>query len=497
MKNGSHNQEKMIQIVKNGILRKFPLLGATMSNLTFEPSTAVQTAGTDGEKVLYNEKFVEGLSFDEKVFLFSHEIMHVAFDHIMRSKGRDHKLWNQATDAVINQMLQAENLPMIEGGVDIKEALNKSAEEMYEKLKLQKEQQSQNGQNGEQQEGEQNEQQGQNGDSENQQAGHDQHDMWEDAIKKAEQKLQEGGQSQGQDDKNQDQENQRGQGSGDSQQEQSEQNSKSSQSSSQQSKQSNSSENNNSKPNSSQAEKQFTQANRDLKEQIGKRIREKLRQQKQDIQENGAGRGGYTSQFENIGESKAVLSWKKILRRELEKEEDRWSYRRADEDNDYQARIGTLEVEDYPETEVMLDVSGSVDDDFLKDFLRQLKPLLKESKLRVGCFDEYVYPFVDIKSAKDIDHFTVTRKSTWTENWDAAIRAFSKKRGINKIIFTDGVPAPGVMPKDDLSKEKIIWLVFRNRNFNPCCGKVIQISERDFQNFSLRSKETCEDELTM
>lgn len=34
----------------------------------------------------------------------------------------------------------------------------------------------------------------------------------------------------------------------------------------------------------------------------------------------------------------------------------------------------------------------------------------------------------EIKTIKDIDHFRVTRKSAWTENWDAAVRAFSKTR---------------------------------------------------------------------
>lgn len=448
-------QKRMLENVRNGVLRKFPLLGATMANLTFEPSKDAQTAGTDGKRVIYSLKFINSLSYDERVCLFSHEIMHVAFDHIMRSKGKDSELWNQATDAVINQMLKAAKLPLPEGGVDIPEAVGKSAEEMYEILQeKKKQQQQQQNSQGEASENGNDQQEGQQG------KGAGQHNMWEEAVKQAENEQQD---QSGQSQSSQSQSSGRGQG----------QPQRSSATSS---------------ISGSDMEKMFTETNEELKQQIGEQIREKLRKQKEQMQESGEGRGGYTSQFEDVGESSSVLSWKKILKRELEKEEDRWTYRRADEDNDYQARIGTLEVEDYPETEVMLDVSGSVDDDFLKGFLRQLKPLLKESKLRVGCFDEFVYDFVDIKSSKDIDHFKVTRKSTWTENWDAAVRAFSKKRGVNKIIFTDGNPCPGVMPKEDLSKVNVLWLVFDNKRFKPCCGKVIFVNRYELDYMTTKSK---------
>ena len=76
---------------------------------------------------------------EQKQFVFAHEIMHVAFNHILRSKGRNQRLWNIATDSVINQILKNEKLSMTEGGVDITEAVNHSAEEMYEKLLKKKE----------------------------------------------------------------------------------------------------------------------------------------------------------------------------------------------------------------------------------------------------------------------------------------------------------------------------------------------------------------------
>ena len=55
---------------------------------------------------------------------------------------------NIATDAVINAFLKQDKLPMVEGVIDIPEAINFDAEEMYKKLLSEKNQQSNQSQNG-------------------------------------------------------------------------------------------------------------------------------------------------------------------------------------------------------------------------------------------------------------------------------------------------------------------------------------------------------------
>ena len=184
--------------------------------------------------------------------------------------------------------------------------------------------------------------------------------------------------------------------------------------------------------------------------------------------------------FEEVN-IKPVLDWKQWLLAKEDEDRVDWSYRRSTVDTGFSARPEEMEMEDRPDTEVMLDVSGSVDIHLLREFLRQLKPLLKLSKLKVGCFDEFVYDFEEIKTNEDIDHFQITAKSQWTENWDAAVRAFSKDRDVNKIVFTDGQPCPGTMPKEDLKNENIIWIVYGNENFTPCCGKVFQVRRKEFE----------------
>ena len=223
-----------------------------------------------------------------------------------------------------------------------------------------------------------------------------------------------------------------------------------------------------------------------------KRERFKARREKTEHDIRGTQEG--TIELGSIGESKETIDWKVLIRREVEKTETIWSQRRSIAENNYAYRLEENDIEDEAETEIMIDVSGSVDLDLVKAFLRQIKPILKQSKLKVGCFNEKFWGLVDIKSVRDIDNFTIPRgargDSAWTEDWDLAVRSFTKKREINKIVFTDGYPCPGTMPKEDLKRENVIWLVYGNKDFNPCCGKVINITERQLEQLHLVNRDT-------
>lgn len=539
MPNTVTEQQEEIQYIKEQVLAKFPLLGVTMRPLSVIPDDRIGTAATDGHRIIYSPKFFSTLSDEQKQFVFAHEVMHVAFNHILRSKGRNQRLWNIATDSVINQILKNEKLPMTEGGVDIAEAVNHSAEEMYEKLLKKKEQRDQEKEQKQQQQSQsggsdqpqdQDAQKGQDqsdqqsGDSENQdkqnenpsegsdgseqqknqsqggdsnsdenssseqnsssgqsedtdwddsdidwdnedeQVGHDTHDIWKEAVEQAEreeQRKQEVSKKKslwdrlkeaiGQKEVKEDQQGEHQEKEAPIPKEE----------------------------NMDAYEKGFLAENQEKRHEMAEQVREQLNRIKGSLRQSN----DYTT-VGDVGETQTpVVDWKKMLKKSFDEERDRWSYRRANAENDYMARVEELEDEGRPDTEVMLDVSGSVNIRLLREFLRQLKPLLKSSKLKVGCFDEFVYDFKEIKTKEDIDHFQITAKSKWTENWDAAVRAFSKKKEVNKIIFTDGYPGPGTMPKDDLKGKNVIWIVYGNKDFNPCCGKVIQVSERQLQSY--------------
>ena len=126
-----------VESIKKKIVRKYPIMGSLMDNIKFniiESEDPGQTAYTDGRDIYFNKTFMDTLDEKEQIFVFAHEMSHIALDHIMRSDGKDPQLWNIATDAVINQELLRDRLLMPEGGINIKDALNHSAEWVYRKL---------------------------------------------------------------------------------------------------------------------------------------------------------------------------------------------------------------------------------------------------------------------------------------------------------------------------------------------------------------------------
>ena len=223
-------------------------------------------------------------------------------------------------------------------------------------------------------------------------------------------------------------------------------------------------------------EKGFLAENQKKRHEMAEQVREQLNRRKESFRQSR----DYKT-VGDVGEPKTpVVDWKKMLKKSLDEERDRWSYRRANAENDYMARVEELEDEERPDTEVMLDVSGSVNIRLLREFLRQLKPLIKSSKLMVGCFADYTCEFKEIKTKKDIDNFMIASVGSGT-NLDAPVRAFSKKKEVNKIVFTDGFSTR--MPKEDLKGKNVIWIVYGNKDFNPCCGKVIQVSKQQIQSY--------------
>ncbi len=482
----------LIYDVKRKMLAKYPRFGSeiAVANIEFKDNLKYHTAATDGKNIYVDPNYFADLSENDRLFTIAHEIMHIKFMHMFRLKDksgvkRDPELWNIATDAIINANLERDGFTIKEGYVNMPEALDYSAEEFYQKLlqeKEKKEQEQNNNQNQERGDGQEQEQNNQ----------------------------QENGQSDGQDDKQQNEQNQ---------EQDNEQNGDNE--NSEQTENQNSGEGKNQGDDHSLWEEAFKEQqnsgkkgqrqDKNSQRQVEKQEQEPTEEEQTDIDFDERGefednrkekREKFKSRREktekdirntdkgkielgNIGKSKEEIDWKLLIRKEIEKSETIWSQRRSIAENNYAYRLEENDIEDDAETEVMIDVSGSVDLELVKSFLRQLKPLLEQSKLRVGCFNEQFWGLVDIKNVRDIDNFTIPRgargNSAWTEDWDLAVRSFTKKREINKIVFTDGYPCPGTMPKEDLKRENIIWLVYGNKDFKPCCGKVINITEKQLE----------------
>ena len=457
--------------LKRKMLVKYPFFGSVVASVDYKEDKNIGTAGTDGKIVYYNPKFLEGLSMQEQTFIFAHEICHIAFNHILRSKGKDSRIWNIATDAVINQFLKRDKLPIPKGGVDIAEAINYDAEGLYEKLLQEKEQREQdaqsndksqqsgnktssssNSQNEDEQSYENSENSFCNGNSKTQEkepqekyndgssdvskeddskdVGHDTHSMWEDAVKKNNEE---------------------------------------------QKKLDKLSENDKKDKDKSELEKKQEELQEiGEKDAFKKNIEEKkreLEELKKVIIKEASQVGNKTNsdiiRVQNIGTVKPIIDWRYILRETITYDVD-WSYKNAYvEDGVVHA---SLEEQPMPETEIVLDTSGSINNTLLKNFLRECKNILQHTKLKVGCFDTKFYGFKEIRTEEDIENMRF--QGGGGTDFDVAVDAFSR-RVENKIVFTDGEASMPKVPID------AIWIVFGNEMINPRGGRVIYITNEE------------------
>ena len=447
-----------VESIKRRLLVKYPFFGSVVANSNFIAEPAVGTAGTDGKNIYYNPNFIESITDDQQTFIFAHEICHIAFDHIFRSESKDKDLWNIATDSIVNAFLKQDGLPIVEDGVDIPEAINYDAEEMYKKLLEKKKQQQQQSsgseQSGDDQQQSQSQQQssssGENsqeqdkqsqeqssngsskdsqGEEKQQDVGHDTHSMWDKAIEKRYQEEQQ------QPDEKQNKEQEK-------------------------------KKNEEIKKLTELGEKEAFKQNKIERNKQLEELRKALASQSH-------GHGNTTNSerrnITDIGTSEPLIDWRRLLKEAVKYDID-WSYQNAGIEDGVVTAY--LEEMPRPETEIVLDTSGSIDETLLRNFLRECKNILQTSKVKVGCFDTQFYGFTEIKDVSDIDNLPFYGGGG--TNFDVAVNAFTR-RVENKIIFTDG---DANMPNKPIDA---IWIVFGGIKINPAGGKVIYIDDEQLE----------------
>ena len=457
-----------IDSVKRKLLIKYPSFGSIIANLEFQESKKVASAGTDGKVVLYNPKFVNGLTDKEMIFLFIHEICHVAFEHISRSEGKDKRIWNIATDSVINALLKRDGLQMIDGAVDIPEAVNYDAEEMYNKLL--KEQQS--SQDNQEEQSSQDNREGQN--SQDNQEGQSSQDNQEE---QSSQDNQEGQNSQDNQDKQSSQGSQEQQGSQGNEEQQADVGhdthslwEKAIEERKKERENKKTRKSNEKKDDIEQLTEEFVQKGekeifKQNKIEKRKQLQELSRElAKQSSHEAGTGIQRQGKKLDDIGIATPLIDWRKFLRQAVKFDEE-WTRKNARMRNGYfRHRVEEISI---PETEILLDTSGSVSETLLRNFLRECKNILANSKVKVGCFNTEFHGFTELRRVEDIDNMEFPIGGG--TDFNAAVEAFSR-RVPNKIIFTDGEAS---MPEKTV--KNVIWVVFGNEKINPKGGKVINI----------------------
>ena len=96
----------------------------------------METACTNGIYLKLHPKFIENMPLDELMGLILHEVLHVAFDHILRcfASKLNHKIYNIAADHYINLMILAMGYKLPHGGYHDTKYNGKSTQKIYDIL---------------------------------------------------------------------------------------------------------------------------------------------------------------------------------------------------------------------------------------------------------------------------------------------------------------------------------------------------------------------------
>lgn len=132
----SADLSRILDRAKIGLMQQKPavFLSTVLFSLHHHWDESTSTAATDGISLWINPTWFAELTEKERIGLLAHEAWHVAFQHMLRLKERDHRVWNYACDYVINLMLVDAGYTLPEGGLLERKYEGMSSEEVYDLL---------------------------------------------------------------------------------------------------------------------------------------------------------------------------------------------------------------------------------------------------------------------------------------------------------------------------------------------------------------------------
>lgn len=107
-------------------------------SLRYEWNDQIPTACVDGITMQINPNFFMDLPDKQRIFVIAHEAWHVAFDHMIRGKDKDHGLYNEAGDYVINWQLKKDRYELWPPCLCDQKFANMSTLQVYKYLEKEK-----------------------------------------------------------------------------------------------------------------------------------------------------------------------------------------------------------------------------------------------------------------------------------------------------------------------------------------------------------------------
>lgn len=106
------DRQKRLDKTQLQVLFKVPFFAPGVARLPveFTDDPQINTAATNGEHILWNRAFFDGLTDSQVRMVNCHEVLHPALGHLWRAPAAvDWDVWNQATDHAVNNLLDEFN----------------------------------------------------------------------------------------------------------------------------------------------------------------------------------------------------------------------------------------------------------------------------------------------------------------------------------------------------------------------------------------------------
>ena len=129
-------QASKLDKAKAQIVLDHPFFASILLKRKLTEDNTIPTLAVDARgNIFYNKDFIDNLTVPQVVWGLCHEIGHVIGQHAMRKKHRDHRKWNYAGDAWINDMLNDAGVGQpIENTVNMPGSKDKTTETIYDEL---------------------------------------------------------------------------------------------------------------------------------------------------------------------------------------------------------------------------------------------------------------------------------------------------------------------------------------------------------------------------
>lgn len=125
-----------MQKARAGLITTEPFFGTLATKLTLVEDKKAKSTWADGKSLGFNPQWSEETPMPQLEAVVAHHVLSCAWGHHLRRGSRDPKLWQEASDYVVNLELQKAGFKLPEGSLIDPKYAGMTAEQVYRELEL-------------------------------------------------------------------------------------------------------------------------------------------------------------------------------------------------------------------------------------------------------------------------------------------------------------------------------------------------------------------------